>query len=249
MFEWDPNVYRHFDDDRSRPFYDLLARVDVEAPATVVDLGCGPGHLTSVLQSRWPDAAVIGTDNSESMLAAAAAPGVRFVQQDVRDWRPTPDVGVAMCNAVLQWVPSHLPLLRTWASALARGSCLAWQVPANFGSPSHLLMRSVAAAFPELSGVLRHDGQPTAADYTTLLLDAGLRADVWETTYQHVLTGDDPVLRWVQGTGLRPVLAALEDPTPFVDEYAARLRSAYPQRPDGTTVFAFRRVFAVGRKP
>lgn len=249
MFEWDPSVYRHFDDDRARPFYDLVARVDVETPATVVDLGCGPGHLTPVLQARWPHAAVIGTDNSESMLASAAAPGVRFVQQDVRDWLPTPDVGVAVCNAVLQWVPSHLPLLRTWASALARGSCLAWQVPANFASPSHVLMRSVADSYPALAGVLRHDAQPTAIDYITLLLDAGLRADVWETTYLHVLTGDDPVLRWVRGTGLRPVLAALEDPTTFVDEYAALLRSAYPQRPDGTTVFPFRRVFAVGRKP
>ena len=78
---------------------------------------------------------------------------------------------------------------------------------------------------------------------------AGLQADVWETTYLHVLTGDDPVLEWVRGTGLRPVLAALSshEADEFVTEYAAQLREAYP-RTDSGTVFAFRRIFAVGHR-
>ena len=63
-----------------------------------------------------------------------------------------------------------------------------------------------------------------------------------------VLTSPDPVLGWVRGTVLRPVLARLgeDDAARFTAEYAAALRAAYPARPDGTTVLPFRRIFAVG---
>jgi trans-aconitate 2-methyltransferase len=89
------------------------------------------------------------------------------------------------------------------------------------------------------------------ADYFDVLTGAGLDADVWETTYLHVLTGEDPVLGWVRSTVLRPVLARLDegDAAALTAEYAAALRAAYPRRADGTTVLPFRRVFAVGRRP
>ncbi|GAA3231260.1 hypothetical protein GCM10020256_45630 [Streptomyces thermocoprophilus] len=74
---------------------------------------------------------------------------------------------------------------------------------------------------------------------------------MWQTTYQHVLTGEDPVLDWVKGTGLRPVLTALaDDPEArdaFLAEYRDRLREAYPAAPYGT-VLPFRRLFAVAVK-
>jgi trans-aconitate 2-methyltransferase len=89
----------------------------------------------------------------------------------------------------------------------------------------------------------------TPESYATVLLDAGLDTDVWETTYLHVLEGDDPVLEWIRGTGLRPLLAALSasDAEEFSRQLAAELRRAYPKGPHGT-VFPFRRVFAVGHK-
>ena len=65
----------------------------------------------------------------------------------------------------------------------------------------------------------------------------------------HVLAGADAVTQWYRGTGLRPVLAAL-DPGPaaeFLAEYGERAQAAYPARPYGT-VLPFRRVFAVARK-
>lgn len=90
------------------------------------------------------------------------------------------------------------------------------------------------------------------ADYLERLTDLGCAADVWETTYVQLLEGDDPVLDWVKGTALRPVLTALEnDPAArdaFLAEYRDALRQAYPTGPHGT-VFPFRRIFAVARKP
>ena len=84
-----------------------------------------------------------------------------------------------------------------------------------------------------------------------MLAGAGLSPDVWETTYLHVLTGEDPVLGWVRGSVLRPVLTTLDeqDAAALTEEYAAGLRAAYPRPPDGTTVLPYRRIFAVGSRP
>lgn len=251
---WDPGLYRSFDDHRSRPFVDLLARVGSPPPglSRVVDAGCGPGHLTGLLTDRWPDATLTAFDASPEMVAAARAAGVPAERVDVRGWTPPPDTGVVVSNAVLQWVPGHTDVLRRWAAALAPGAWLAVQVPGNLDAPSHALTREVAAR-PGWRGriTLRDNGAvPGPRGYADLLGSAGTDVDAWETTYLHRLDGDDPVLRWISGTALRPVRDALDDDAyaAFVDELAPLLREAYPPSSDGGTWFPFRRVFAVARK-
>src|SRR5262245_32072843 len=105
---WDPAVYLAFGDHRARPFHDLLARVGATAPRRVVDLGCGPGHLTEVLAGRWPEAEIDALDSSPEMVADARARGVPARTLDVREWRPGERDDVVVCNAVLHWVPGHL---------------------------------------------------------------------------------------------------------------------------------------------
>jgi trans-aconitate 2-methyltransferase len=262
---WDPAQYSRYADERGRPFIDLLGRIDCAAPRRVVDVGCGPGNLTVLLAARWPSAVVEGLDSSPEMISrAASVDGVAFRVEDASSWTMPPDADVVISNAMLQWVPGHQELLRGWAASLPAGGWLAFQVPGNFDSPSHTLMRSLATS-PRwarfVGDALRHhDAVGTPSDYARLLLDSGLTADVWETTYLHVLAGPDPVLAWVRGTGLRPVLTALadrpapddDDARPAVDvfeaEYAAGLRAAYPPTEHGT-LFAFRRIFAVAHKP
>lgn len=262
---WDPAQYTRYAGERGRPFLDLLARVGATAPRRVADLGCGPGNLTALLAARWPAAAVEGLDSSPEMIerARAEAPGVRFTVGDLRSWTVPSDCDVLISNATLQWVPGHLELLRAWAAALPAGGWLAVQVPGNFDAPSHQLLRSLATSArwaPLIGHALRHDVVATPGQYAELLLDTGLAADVWETTYLHLLPGADPVLEWMRGTGLRPVLAALSDAAAgstagsvtglaaeFEAEYAALLREAYPPTPHGTA-FGFRRVFAVAHK-
>lgn len=253
--KWDPTQYARYADERGRPFLDLVARIEHAAPRRVVDLGCGPGNLTALLATRWPSAVVQGVDSSPEMITrAASVPGVEFRVEDVTDWTMPADTDVVLSNATLQWVPDHHNLLRTWAAALPQDGWLAFQVPGNFGAPSHALMRSLATSprwSPLVGDVLRHHevvGSP--ADYARLLLDAGLSTQAWETTYLHVLAGPDPVLEWVRGTGLRPILAALsaDEAAEFEASFAAALRAAYPAGEHGT-LFPFRRVFAVGHKP
>ncbi|MCQ1946948.1 trans-aconitate 2-methyltransferase [Arthrobacter sp. zg-Y1116] len=256
--KWDPEKYTQFSSHRDRPFFDLTARVAASSPARVVDLGCGTGVLTAALAARWPQAQVTGVDSSQEMVAAARAlegapSNLDFVQGRIEDWEPEPGTEVVVSNAALQWVPGHQELLRRWAKQLDDGAWLAVQVPGNFTAPSHVLMRELAASAawaPKLEGVLRHaDAVDEPVDYLALFTEAGFEADVWETSYAQALAGEDPVLEWVRGTALRPVIDALstEDFTAFETEYAALLRQAYPRQAWGT-VFPFRRLFMVGRK-
>jgi trans-aconitate 2-methyltransferase len=258
---WDPATYLRFAGERGRPFAELLSRVAAEAPRTVVDLGCGDGSATATLAQRWPGARVTGIDSSPSMLEAAAAhavPGrLEFTAGDLREWQPTDPLDVLVSNAALHWVPGHGRLLSRWAEALAPGGWLAVQVPGNQAAPTHALLAGLVTG--PTWGARLAPGDDTVLDpaavldptgYLDVLTGAGLTADVWETTYLHVLSGEDPVLRWVSGTVLRPVLARASsaDAAELTAEYAAALRAAYPVRADGTTVLPFRRVFAVGHR-
>lgn len=253
---WDPIQYGRYAGERERPFFDLVARIAADAPRHVVDLGCGTGNLTAALAQRWPAARVEGIDSSAEMIARSAEHAtdrLTFAVADIADWQPASDVDVIVSNAALQWLPGHRSMIARWAAALPVGGWIALQVPGNFDSPSHVLMREIASSnrwASRLKGVLQNRlsvEMPQA--YAATLLDAGLSADVWETTYVHLLTGDDPVLQWVRGTGLRPVLGALsaDESAEFESEYGAALRKAYPAGRHGT-MFPFRRIFAVGHR-
>jgi trans-aconitate 2-methyltransferase len=251
---WDPGEYSRFGDERSRPFFDLVGRVGAEAPAVVADLGCGPGTLTAALARRWPRAEVRGIDSSAEMVEAAralpdAGPRLSFALGDVRDWKPDGRVDVIVSSAVLQWVPDHLDVVARWAGFLPAGGWLAFQVPGNFDQPSHRVLGELAGSDrwrPLLADVRLNRQATDPAEYLDVLAGAGCEADVWETTYLHVLHGDDPVADWMHGTGMRPVLAVLppDQAAEFLAEYRALMREAYPAASYGT-VFPFRRVFAV----
>lgn len=250
---WDPDRYLTYADERGRPFVDLVSRIGAEAPARVVDLGCGPGNLTRLLADRWPGATVTGLDSSPQMIEAARrhVPGIGWEVADLRDWQPEEPVDVVVSNATLQWVHGHLDLLPRLVAAVAPGGWFAFQVPANFDEPSHTIRAELAAlpAYAEHTAGADHPASHDPAVYYDALAALGCDVDVWETTYLHVLRGPDPVFTWVSGTGARPTLQALpDDLVPrFEEEFKARLAAAYPARADGTVLLPFRRVFAVAR--
>lgn len=193
------------------------------------------------------------TVNSDGGAAVRRTPGLGFALADIAGWTPDEGTDVVVSNAALQWVPGHRELMSGWLTTLRPGAWLGVQVPGNFGSPSHVIMRELASSprwRARLDGTLRHyDAVGEPDQYQELFLRAGARVEVWETTYNQLLQGSDPVLDWVRGTGLRPVLAALgpEDGVDFEKEYAALLAAAYPAGEFGT-IYPFRRIFMVGEK-
>lgn len=255
--EWNPEQYGKYADERGRPFADLLARIRTdERVRTVVDLGCGPGNLTVTLLDRWPEATILGMDSSAQMIESAqryATDRLTFELGDVREWSaPAASVDVIVTNAVLHWIPEQLELLPGLVRALRPGGWLAIQIPGNGDAPSHTILRDLAATPPFASyakdASLRAE-VPEPDAYVDALSAEGCVVDAWETTYYHLLRGDNAVLEWVKGTGARPVLQALPEELRgrFEEEYGARLAEAYPQRDYGT-LLPFRRIFAVAQK-
>lgn len=253
MSTWDPQRYLTYADERGRPFVELLARVPAEAPASVVDLGCGPGNLTALLPRRWPTARVEGVDSSPDMVARAVAdhPGLRVTLGDLREWTPDAPVDVLVSNAALQWIPGHLDLLPRLLGHVRPGGWFAFAVPGNFEEPSHTIRRDLAAdaRFAAHTRDVEVPSSHDAATYLDALVALGCEVDAWETTYLHRLTGPDPVFTWVSATGARPTLEALPQPLrgEFEAEYRARLAVAYPARGNAVTL-PFRRVFVVAHR-
>lgn len=250
---WEPSVYLKFSDHRLRPALELLGRVPLTSPSVIYDLGCGTGNVTRLLAERWPTAKVVGLDNSREMLAKAAEePGpIQWIEADVSVWRPEEPVDLIYSNATLHWLEGHSALFPRLIGFLRPGGCLAVQMPLSWNLPSHRLMRETLAdaglGSEELRQAVARDWVEDPAVYYDLLAGCTVNLDLWETEYLQVLEGEDPVLEWVKGTGLRPILNGLEgrERELFLSEYKRRLREAYPVRGDGRTLYPFRRLFLV----
>ncbi|MDQ7974288.1 MAG: trans-aconitate 2-methyltransferase [Rhodocyclaceae bacterium] len=259
MAEWNPALYRRYEDERTRPAIELLARVPLATAARVVDLGCGPGNSTELLVRRFPQAQVTGTDNSEAMLVSARErlPQARFELSDIATWAPAADGGapdLIYANAALQWVPDHEALIPRLFAALAPGGVLAVQMPDNRAEPTHRLMREVAAQAPWKEPIgdytrLRTE-LLTIGGYYDLLAPLAAEVDVWHTVYQHRMDSAAAIVEWVRATGLRPFIDPLspELRASYLAEYERRVDAAYPVRTDGKRLLAFPRMFIVARK-
>jgi trans-aconitate 2-methyltransferase len=249
---WDPAQYLKFADHRLRPAVDLLNRIDAADPAEVYDLGCGAGNVTRLLQARWPAARVTGVDSSPAMLAKAApgAPEITWQQADLGTWSPPRPADLVYSNAALHWLGDHDRLFPALLSGLAPGGTLAVQMPRNFEAPSHTAIGEAVRSGPwrsTLEPLLRRPPVAGPAFYYDLLAPGAAALDIWETEYLQVLEGQQPVKEWTKGTWLGPLLDALEEPArgEFEACYAGLLDRAYPRRPDGRTLFPFRRLFIV----
>jgi trans-aconitate 2-methyltransferase len=253
---WDPGTYLRFSDLRLRPAIELLARVDLNGPRQVVDLGCGTGTSTRLLRARWPEASITGVDSSAEMLAEArAAEGVtEWVLGDLATWSPSQPVDLIFANASLQWVGDHEALMPRLFSALAPGGVLAVQMPANHGEPAHTLIRKVADSGPwqrAFDGFDPWHPPLEPGQMHRLLAPLGATLDQWDTVYLQVMEGPEAILDWVRGTALRPFLARLPDAgeaEAFERTYLEALEKAYPEFWGGHSLIPFRRRFLVGKR-
>jgi trans-aconitate 2-methyltransferase len=257
MASWDPAVYERYKVYRDRPALDLLLQIPADLePRSIWDLGCGTGEHAAVLAARHPAAQVFGLDSSPEMLAAAqkrSAP-VNWRLADIADFDPPTPPDLIFTNAALQWLDGHADLFPRLARSLGEGGVLACQMPIGFGESWYLALRQTAedprwaARLKDVTGV-RQAATPDA--YYDWLAPICSAVDVWSTTYLHALEGEDPVVDWMTGTGLRPYLDALDEPAlriAFLGAYRDRVAELFPPRPDGVTLFPFPRLFILARR-
>lgn len=262
---WNPAQYLLFGDARLRPGFELLARVGELPLGPLYELGCGTGAHARAIAERWPDRRVVAIDHSPAMLAEARATpapaNLAWDEADIDSWTASSaPAALIFSNAALHWLPHPRRLFGRLMRELAASGVLAVQMPNNFDAPSHRLIRDLAlmpryrtklASLTEPGGVLRDDlVQAPDFYYDVLAPLATGGVDLWRIEYLMALGGERPVLEWLKGSILRPVLERL-DPAergPFEDALAARLAEAYPRRDDGITLLPFRRLFFVARR-
>jgi len=271
MPTWNAGQYLRFAAERTRPCRDLAAAITMEHPQRIIDLGCGPGNSTAVLAERWPQANIMGLDNSQEMIVAARkdAPGRTFEVGDIATWAPEATYDLVFSNAALQWVENHAEVYPRLLGFVAPGGAFAAQVPCNMAAPAHEVMREIARR-PEFQaylglGAKGAEGDPKpqmfkqddgvrqwhvheAAFYYDVLAPHAERVDIWQTEYLHILPNAAAIVEWYKGTGLRPFLDRLPDATVrarFLDLYLQAITDAYPARRDGRVILPFQRLFVV----
>ncbi len=252
---WDPNQYLEFGDVRLQPALDLLARIPLQAPGVVYDLGCGAGNVTMALKNRWPSARITGIDSSAEMLdrARSLSSDIEWVEADLTDWRPDRLADVVFSNATLQWLDDHDNHFPRLMDLVAPGGFLAVQMPRNWEAPSHTSIAESVQAGPwrqTHEPLMRPAPSHAPEFYYEVLSPISKNFAVWETEYCQILEGENPVAEYVKGTQLKRFLDALEEPerSQFENDYRKRILAAYPTRQDGKTLFPFRRLFILAGK-
>jgi trans-aconitate 2-methyltransferase len=255
MTVWSATQYLKFEDERSRPAAELLARVPLAEPRRIVDIGCGPANSTELLLARYPGAEVVGLDSSPEMLAAARKrlPRMTFVEADATLWTPDAPVELLYSNATFQWVRGHRDVAKRLLATLPAGGVLALQMPDNLSEPTHRLMHEVALKGPwrqKFAAPIEREEIPQATVYYDLLKPLAAKVDIWTTIYNHPLADAAAILEWVRGTGLRPYLARLtpDEERAYLADYLTRLRDAYAPLIDGRVLLRFPRLFIVAVK-
>ncbi|HSL27853.1 MAG TPA: methyltransferase domain-containing protein [Anaerolineales bacterium] len=249
---WNPAQYHKFQAERSAPFFDLLALVEVRPNLRVVDLGCGTGELTRQLAETLPDSQVTGIDSSAEMLGKAAAYGtanLRFEQGDQA--RLTGEWDLIFSNAALHWSEDHPQLIPQLYERLTPGGQIAIQVPSNHNHISHQVYRDAASEEPFrtiLNGFQRFAPVLSIDEYARLFFQCGAEnIVVFEKVYAHVLEDSDAVVEWISGTALVPYFERLGvHREEFLSAIGTRMRLALPETP---VFYPFRRILMSARKP
>lgn len=248
---WDSAQYLKFKRERTQPSIDLIGRIALSDPETILDVGCGPGNSTEQLKRRYPNAAVYGVDNSEEMLFAAREkyPDIRFGSCDAS--RELGKLGetydIVFSNACIQWIPDHPKLLRELMCLLKKGGVLAVQVPMNYDEPIHRIIEETIRTekWREKIGEPRIFHTLSLEAYYDLLSGLTPEFSMWETVYFHRMRSHADIMEWYGGTGLRPYLDRLspEEGEAFRADIFRAVERAYPKRANGEIIFRFPRLF------
>lgn len=255
MSQWNSEQYLKFKSQRTQPAFDLAKRIAADNPKTVLDIGCGPGNSTAVLKERFPNADILGVDNSENMIEKAkeSYPELNFRICDVTSELDKLDMyDVIFSNACLQWIPDHRKFIPAVFDKLNKNGTLAAQIPMNGQETLFKIMNEVISESQwGLSLVdTETNGTLLPEEYFDILSSCTDNFDIWETVYYHNMPSIEAMVEWIKGTRLRPYLNALdkEKADSLEKEIAKRAAEAYSVQRNGEIIFKFRRFFFIAVK-
>lgn len=253
---WNSELYLRFESERTRPSVDLVNALGVDSPKNIIDIGCGPGNSTAVLAERFPDADIIGVDNSIEMIEKARSlyPEISFSMLDASGdlSASTGAFDVVFSNSCIQWLPDHSSLIRDLMSLLVPNGVLAVQIPNNFNEPIHRIIREISSS-PRWTDKFTSSRPTTVlsrSEYFNLLSEISSDFQLWETVYYHRMPSHEAILDWYRATGLRPYLSQLNtaDSAAFEGEIYSRICEEYPVESCGEIIFPFPRLFFIATR-
>ena len=254
MPNWNPIQYEKFLKDRTQPAVDLANRLLSVSPESILDLGCGPGNSTKVLKDKFPNAKIIGADNSDEMLAKARElyPDIEFINLDANGdlHEVNEKFDVVFSNACIQWLPNHKELLPKLLTLLNPNGVLAIQIPIQRNHPVHIINNELVQTNKwENKLTTRNYNNLTTEEYYDVLSELSDDFEIWETTYCHRMPDYERIIEWYKGTGLRPYLEQLaeSDRVEFVGDVYRELKNRYKKQENGEILFRFPRMFFIVR--
>lgn len=245
---WNPSQYNRFQNQRSKPFWDLCKLVDFSYVYRMLDVGCGTGELTAAVREQEQVLFAMGIDTSEKMLAAArayASEKMVFEKHAVETFQPKQLFDAVISNAALQWVPGHRELFPRMLDWLNPNGQLAVQMPCNFDHPSHLLAENLAKEFG--LNVRKHPVFPIE-EYAKIMDSAGAKdVRVFMNVYLHPMESGADVVEWTKGTLLTHYQKQLssEKYAEFLGRYTTDLVNLLGA---GPYLYTFKRMFIFARK-
>lgn len=253
---WNPQQYDRFKNERSQPFFDLMALLQPTEQPQIVDLGCGTGELTAVLHRNLNAKRTIGIDSSEEMLKKAvpfSTEGLAFNKGDIESWNSPNTFDIIFSNAALQWCSDHPSLFKRLKESLRPNGQLAVQMPMNHDYPTHVIANQMSHEEPWASVLKteKYEKQKTMLtpeEYASLMFHLGFKEQtIFLRVYGHELETREGVVEWVKGTLLTHFKSRLSDTDyqKFLIQFRERL---FEKLPDEKPFFyPFKRILVWGR--
>ncbi len=254
--DWNPELYLKFGKERIQPSIDLVSRIEFDNPASIIDIGCGPGNSTQILYQRWPNSKILGTDNSAAMILKAKQdyPNQEWQLADAEKDVIPGKYDIVFSNALIQWIPDHNQLLKRFADLLNDRGVLAIQVPLFLDMPISKSITRISKnkKWSDLTGSANNLFTiHNSSEYYDMLYEFFTSVELWETHYMHIMDSQYSILEMIRSTGLKPYLERLKsesDKKDFENLVLEDIKKDYPEQKDGKVLFPFKRLFIVARK-
>ena len=252
MSEWNSNQYIKFKNQRTQPSVDLISRIADMKPNRILDIGCGPGNSTYALASAFPHSELIGIDSSEDMLKKAkdTYPEICFLNKNVPDELDTlqGNFDLIFSNACIHWIPDQKRLIKSVLNKLCVNGRFAVQIPLIQEAPFYRLLYSLfeEGKWRKLKDIQNfHNLMPE--EYYDLFVSLGVRFDMWQTNYYHIMDDHNSIIEWYKGSGLRPYIEALtpKESGELIDALISGLKSQYKEQADKRIIFKMPRLFFI----
>ncbi len=254
MKEWNPEQYLQFKSERTQPAIDLVTRINIAHPLSIIDIGCGPGNSTQILVNRWPNSEVVGLDSSLTMIEKARHdyPRQKWIVESAENIDPDCKYDLIFSNATLQWIPHHEILLPKLFNCVNPGGAIAVQIPRFKNMPINAAIETVANSYKWIKYIRGCEELFTFNDldfYYDMLNKLATGVELWETSYFHILDSLESLIDFIRTTGLKPYLDHLPSDkmrSEFEREVLTQCKKHYKVQSNGKVLFPFDRLFFIG---